>query len=170
MGVKLTNKSNIKNIRPSDTPLGVYKDLTTKKLVVFDDKGNTENVISHVIDPFSSVTVSITSASSTSGSATINSNNGEISLTASGSGTIANAAIYTLTVTNSSITTSSNILFTLQADPALTGAGGASSAAKVTATLGVISNGSFIVYIYNNSGEALSAGESFNIRYLILNI
>jgi hypothetical protein len=167
MGVKLTNKSDIKNIRPSDTPLGVYKDLTTKKLVVFDEKGNTENVISHVIDPFSSVTVSITTGSSTSGSATINSNNGEISLTASGSGTIADGATYTLTVTNSSITTSSNILLTLQADPALTGAGGA---AKVTATLGVISNGSFIVYIYNNSGEALSAGESFNIRYLILNI
>jgi hypothetical protein len=168
MGVKLTNKSDIKNIRPSDTPLGVYKDLTTKKLVVFDDKGNTENVISHVIDPFSSVTVSITTVSSTSGSATINSNNGEISLTASGSGTIADGATYTLTVTNSSITTSSNILLTLQADPALTG--GATGAAKVTATLGVISNGSFIVYIYNNSGEALSAGESFNIRYLILNI
>jgi hypothetical protein len=168
MGVKLTKKSDIKNIRPSDTPLGVYKDLTTKKLVVFDEKGNTENVISHVIDPFSSVTVSITSAGSTSGSATINSNNGEISLTPSGIGTIASGTTpYTLTVTNSSITTSSNILLTLQADPALAAPVGA---AKVTATLGVISNGSFIVYIYNNSGEALSAGESFNIRYLILNI
>jgi hypothetical protein len=167
MGVQLTNKSDVKNIRPSDAPLGVYKDLTTKKLVVFDDKGNTENVISHIIDPFSSVTVSITTASSTSGSATINSNNGEISLTASGSGTIASAATYALTVTNSSITTSSNILLTLQADPAI---GTAANAAKVTATLGVISNGSFIVYIHNNSGETLSAGESFNIRYLILNI
>jgi hypothetical protein len=167
MGVKLTKKSDIKNIRPSDTPLGVYKDLTTKKLVVFDEKGNTENIISHIIDPFSSVTVSITSSSSTSGSATINSNNGEISLTASGSGTIASAATYALTVTNSSITISSNILLTLQADPAIFAA---ANAAKVTATLGVISNGSFIVYIYNNSGESLSAGESFNIRYLILNI
>jgi hypothetical protein len=170
MGVQLTKKSDVKNISTSNAPLGVYKDLTTKKLVVFDDKGNTENVISHVIDPFSSVTVSITANPATSGSATINSNNGEISLTPSGSGNIANGATYTLTVTNSSITTSSNILLTLQADPALAGSAGATGAAKVTATLGVISNGSFIVYIYNNSGETLSAGESFNIRYLILNI
>lgn len=167
MGVKLTNKSDVKNIKPSDTPLGVYKDLSSKKLVVFDDKGNTENVISHVIDPLSSVTVSITSASSTTGAATINSNNGVIKLSASGVGTILAANTYALTVTNSSITTSSNILITLQADPAI---GTATNAAKVTATLGVISNGSFIVYVYNNSGETLSAGESFNIRYLILNV
>ena len=167
MGVKLTNKSDVKNIKPSDTPLGVYKDLSSKKLVVFDDKGNSENLISHIIDPLSSVTVSITVASSTSGSATINSNNGVINLTASGVGSIASPAVYTLTVTNSAITTSSNILITLQADPAISTA---ANAAKVTATLGVISNGSFIVYIFNNSGETLSAGEGFDIRYLILNV
>jgi len=167
MGVKLTNKSDVKNIKPSDTPLGVYKDLSSKKLVVFDDKGNSENLISHIIDPLSSVTVSITNANSTSGAATIDSNNGVINLTASGTGTIAAAAVYTLTVTNSAITTSSNILITLQADPAI---GTAANAAKVTTTLGVISNGSFIVYIFNNSGETLSAGEGFDIRYLILNV
>ena len=44
MPVKLIKSKYIKNVHPSETPLGIYKDADTKDLRVFDEKGNIESI------------------------------------------------------------------------------------------------------------------------------
>ena len=163
MAVKSIKSQYIKNVHPSETPLGIYKDADTKSFVAFDDKGNTEEIASkQFVNSGATATVTvnsiITQNNTFTASTTVNGNVGQVSVNIQSGTALNSGSFLNITVSNSSVVANSIIILSRE---------GGESSNKSSLSVDTKQNGSF--QIKGWIGWEITPNDDFKINFIVIN-